>query len=447
MTQFALVTMHPTGELSPFARGELGYEVTSIDCYDLSDESLAAHRILVIGSNVDQEHLARRRDVIRRFLDAGKVLIFCGHLNQDWLPGARHFEPALPRRRASYVVTEVADHPVFAGVELSHMTERRGVAGFFARGHHPVPDGAEPLVHLVGGRPVTYVDRVSTAGTIFVHATGDLFGYAVGIEDNTAARIPGQLARWAAAEAQSLQEQPLRSGRPVDDWEPMPASPSTATGRGLAAVYGGSSHHHRALTTDKYAEHLTGGLLYLPELAETDLTGYDGIIIPERIHRGLLDAAAPRIMELLDAGGTVVSFSGGEPLPDFLPGVRWEHRPTNYWWWLEPGADLGMSTPNPEHSFFTHLGVGDCTWHYHGAVQPPPGADVLLTLPDGDVLAYVDQVSTAGTMVIATLDPMSHYGAYFMPATERFLDGFMPWIAEFTGSPEFTRQKNVRTAP
>lgn len=434
MTQFALVTMYPTGELSPFAAGELGHDVAQVDCYALSDETLAPYRVLVVGSNVDQEHLARRREVIRAFLDAGKVVIFCGHLDQDWLPGARHFEPVMPPRRALYVVTEAADHPVFDGVELEHMTARRGVAGFFARGHHPVPDGAEVLVRLIGGQPVTYVDRASSGGTIFVHATGDLFGYAVGIENNTAARIPAQLANWAAGEAERLQEQARRTGLVADDWAPMPTSPSTATGRGLAAVYGGNSHHHRALTTPRYAEHLGGGLLYLPELAETDLTGYDGVIIPERIHRGLLNAAAPRILELLEAGGTVVAFSGGEPLPEFLPGVRWEHRLTNYWWWLEPGADLGMSTPNPEHSFFAHLELADCTWHYHGALRPPDGADVLLTLPNGDVLAYVDQVSTPGTLIALTLDPMSHYGAYFMPATQRFLDGFMPWIGEFTGS-------------
>ena len=28
------------------------------------------------------------------------------------------------------------------------------------------------------------------------------------------------------------------------------------------------------------------------------------------------------------------------------------------------------------------------------------------------------------------LDLMHHYGSHFMPATERFLDGFVPWAAE-----------------
>jgi hypothetical protein len=37
-------------------------------------------------------------------------------------------------------------------------------------------------------------------------------------------------------------------------------------------------------------------------------------------------------------------------------------------------------------------------------------------------------------MLITCLDPISHFGSYFMPATERFLDGFLPWVsAELLG--------------
>jgi hypothetical protein len=146
------------------------------------------------------------------------------------------------------------------------------------------------------------------------------------------------------------------------------------------------------------------------------------------MHRGLLTRAADRITELLEAGGTVITFSGGEPIPEFLPGVRWQHRPTNYWWWLERGADLGVRLSAPEHPLFQRLTVRDCTWHYHGVLQPPEGAQVLVGLTTGEALLYVDQVSTAGTIVVSTLDPLSHYGGYFMPATERFLDGFLPFV-------------------
>jgi hypothetical protein len=58
------------------------------------------------------------------------------------------------------------------------------------------------------------------------------------------------------------------------------------------------------------------------------------------------------------------------------------------------------------------------------------GAEVLVTLPSGQALLYVDRVSTAGTLIVSTVDPISHYGSHFMPATERFLDGFLPCLRQ-----------------
>jgi len=397
-----------------------------LDLYALADTDLTAYAALIVPAMADQEHLARHRDVIRNYLDAGGVVVFGGHLHRDWLPGAARFVPLDPPSLQGYRVAEVAEHPVFAGIGPDDLTFRRGVAGFFARGHHPVPEGAEVLVRLAGGEPATYVDRVSTAGTILAQTSCDLLGYA-GQQDSAAARIPDQLLDWMRAQSRIRQSRirpetaPRRTGT---------AAALTSLRRGgLAAVYGGSAPHHRALTTAKYARHLTGGTVYLPELPDSDLTGLDGLVIPERMHQGLLEAGARRVLDLLDAGGTVISFSGGEPLPEFLPGVRWEHRPTNFWWWLEPGAELRLRTPDPDHSLFRHLGLRDCTWHYHGVLHPPEGAEVLVELPTGEALLYVDRVSTPGTLVVATLDPLSHYGSHFMPATERFLDGFLPWAA------------------
>ncbi|MBP2371042.1 hypothetical protein [Pseudonocardia parietis] len=400
-----------------------------IDCYDLERTDLGRYRLIAVSGTVDQEHLLRNRHIIREYLDGGGVLLFNGQLHRDWLPGASSFVPLERPSLAAYRVTWLADHPVFAGIEPDDLTFRRGVAGFFARGHHPVPDGAEVLVRLGGGEPATYVDRVSTRGTIVVHASGDLLGYDGA--DNTANRLGGQLVDWARAEADTRRAAAATAVTPAPSGAaPQPEPVPAAHGSGLAAVYGGSAPHLRALTTPKYARHLTGGLHYLPDLAAADLTGLDGLIIPERLHRDLLHGARERVRDLLDAGGTVVSFAGGEPVPEFLPSVHWEHRPTNFWWWLEPGADLGLRTPDPEHALFDHLTMRDCTWHYHGVLDPPEGAEVLVTLPTGEALLYVDRVSTAGTLVVSTLDPMSHYGSHFMPATERFLDGFMPWLAE-----------------
>lgn len=50
-------------------------------------------------------------------------------------------------------------------------------------------------------------------------------------------------------------------------------------------------------------------------------------------------------------------------------------------------------------------------------------------MKDGGSLMYVDKVSTNGTWIVTTLDPDFHFGSYFMPATEHFLMGFIPWLA------------------
>jgi hypothetical protein len=398
-----------------------------IDCYELHRTDLSRFSLLVVPPVVDQEHLARHGGVIRDYLDGGGVLLFGGQLHRDWLPGASPFVPLEQPGLATYRVAWLADHPIFAGVEPDDLTFRRGVAGFFARGHHPLPPGAEVLVRLAGGEPATYLDRTSTRGTIVVHASGDLLGYDGA--DNTAGRLSGQLIDWARAEAAARRVAITRSPGPAITPTPTTEVAAPVGQGGLAAVYGGSAPHYRALTTDKYARHITGGLRYLPDLAKADLTGLDGLIVPERLHHDLLHAAAGTVRDLLDAGGTVIAFAGGEPVPEFLPGITWEHRPTNFWWWLEPGADMGLRTPVPDHPLFDHLTVRDCTWHYHGVLTPPEGAQALVTLPTGEALLYVDQVSTPGTLVVATLDPMHHFGSHFMPATERFLDGFLPWAA------------------
>jgi hypothetical protein len=208
--------------------------------------------------------------------------------------------------------------------------------------------------------------------------------------------------------------------------------------RRIFAVYGGSAAHHRALHEPKYAQWLAG-TVYLPDLPEAELPAYDVLLVPERLHAGKLQAARPRLLEALGQGRTVVVFGEqsvyGEHPHDWLPGINWTGRPTNYWWWLDREATSGLHSHLPEHGFWRYLTLEDATWHHHGLLQPPEGAEVLVTHRDpgetdrGAVL-YVDDASTPGTLVVATLDPMSHFGSYFMPATERFLDGFLPWLAE-----------------
>lgn len=201
----------------------------------------------------------------------------------------------------------------------------------------------------------------------------------------------------------------------------------------LAAIYGGTAFQYRTLNEPKYRRHIDE-IIYLLDLPEVDLTSFDVLIIPDRMHHERLEANKDQIVGYLEQGGTVIAF--GEQPRAWLPGIRWEHRPTNFWWWLEPNAKSGLVLTKPEHSLFQYITLDDATWHQHGVFWPPDGVETLITLEDGGVVFYVDRMSTSGTLIVTCLDPIAHFGSYFMPATERFLDGFLPWVSrELLGRP------------
>ncbi len=64
-----------------------------LDLYELGAASLAPYAGMIVPMDADQEFLLRRRDVIRAWLDEGRVLAFSGHLFRDWLPGGSAFVP------------------------------------------------------------------------------------------------------------------------------------------------------------------------------------------------------------------------------------------------------------------------------------------------------------------------------------------------------------------
>jgi hypothetical protein len=171
---------------------EDGVEV--IDVYELPSLDLDRFAAMLVTDMVDQEFLWQQREVVASFLAHGRVVVFCGQLLRDWLPGCGTFVPARITSMRDYAVQLVEAHPVFAGVDPRDLTFRRGVAGFFARGHNPPPHGAQVLATLTGGQPTTWIDRTTTPGTVFAHAGNSLMYYAQ--VDSTATRVAPQLLAW-----------------------------------------------------------------------------------------------------------------------------------------------------------------------------------------------------------------------------------------------------------
>lgn len=197
--------------------------------------------------------------------------------------------------------------------------------------------------------------------------------------------------------------------------------------RKIAVIYSGHAPHYRTFHEPKYAQFIDK-LIYLRELEKTDLSEFDVLIVPSQLNSHLLLHNADKIRAFADQGKIVVAF-GPQPW-EWLPNQKWEERPTNFWWWLEKDAKSGLVTKNESHPFFQYITLADSTWHQHGVFWPPAHTITLIATEDGGSVLYIDEESTNGTWVITTLDPDYHYGSYFMPATERFLDGLFQWLCK-----------------
>jgi len=177
--------------------------VVPIDVYGLETAELSGLRGIVVSGRVDQEYLLSQREVIRAFLDAGKVVVFAGQLLRPWLPGldATGSAPPALADDASYrrhQVTQVAVHPVFAGVDLAELDFTSSLGGYWDAGNR-LPSGASVLLATEHGQPVSYLDRSSTRGTILGFYGQSLLGYAT--EENSTRRIVPQLLAWIDEEA------------------------------------------------------------------------------------------------------------------------------------------------------------------------------------------------------------------------------------------------------
>ncbi len=192
----------------------------------------------------------------------------------------------------------------------------------------------------------------------------------------------------------------------------------------LAALHPGTSYHCEALEGPRYAHHF--GRLIRPEALDAGaLACVRTLVVPCRTHPARLRPHFPLLCAFLAAGGTLVAM--GETFQDeWIDGVAFEPCETNYWWWLEPGADLGVRFAKPDHPLLRGMEPRATTWHLHGWYEPPPGAETLLTDAQGRSMLYVDTWSFGGRLVVTSLDPFYHHGSHFMPAATRFLDGFLP---------------------
>ena len=185
----------------------------------------------------------------------------------------------------------------------------------------------------------------------------------------------------------------------------------------LGVAYGGSLPEHRVIEDPRFAPWFAN-TVYLPELTEESLADLDGLYVPEGSNHRRLQAVSGPVRNFLDRGGTVLMF-GDHPV-SWVPNITWEFRPAT-------GAPK-LTSGGPDLGFHEAVPLIDKIWHHHGVLRAPDGASTLLSTEDGAGVLYVDRVSTGGTLVVTTLDPMRHAGETLHPGAGRFLELFLPWV-------------------
>ncbi|WP_416067072.1 hypothetical protein ACK9YZ_29270 [Rhizobium sp. ZK1] len=408
--------------------------VTIVEQPALTADMLLAHKGLITGNQFDQNAMLLMREALAAFLDADGRWFFNGHMVRPLVDGMSQYRPIEAPKRADFDLSSVNAHPLFSGIELAKIETNKGVAGFYGRGCNPPPEGAVAVNGLGAAQvPVDWIWARPRGGRIFSHAGNDLG--SMGLEWNLSGELTRRMIDWTLG------------GPCLDPWPSAPSSPaaelplaapetyggmrmSSRTGRRVVAPSSGTYYNIRSLEGPRYTEIFD--IICAPEQLADILRPDDILWVPCRTPAQRMIAQKSVLARHLAAGGTVVAL--GESRSDlWLPHVDFTGTPTNWWWWLDPAADLGVRVSEAAASHPLMAGIGDrqATWHLHGWFVPPDGATVLARDGEGRAILYEDKVSTKGTMILSSLDPMFHHGSHFMPATTLFLDSFVPNLKAF----------------
>ena len=203
--------------------------------------------------------------------------------------------------------------------------------------------------------------------------------------------------------------------------------PDLTRPRGIAYIHWGNSWQLRSF--QDFA-HWIDDLIYIHDLPRVDLSAYRCVIMPDA-----MDAAAPRSHAAqLNAyrrdGGMLVVFLQGHADWLDVPGLHWTPGNCRDWLWWTKGERLEIHLAQPPHPMTASVPLSAMSWHWGGSYALPEGARSILALDDGSGHLMLDRPEPQGTgrLLLATLDPHSHNGQRFMPATTAFLQAFYPWL-------------------
>lgn len=202
---------------------------------------------------------------------------------------------------------------------------------------------------------------------------------------------------------------------------------TTRADKGIAYIHWGNSWQLRSFQDFR---HYLDDLIYIHDLPKVDLTAYAAVVMPDA-----MDAEAPRAhgqqlnAYLRDGGFLVVCLQGHADWLD-IPGLTWTPGNCRDWLWWTKGERLEVKLSEPHHPITTSMPLSHMSWHWGGSYNVPDGARSIVEIEEerGSLFLDFPSLPGGGRLMLTTLDPHSHNGQRFMPATTRFLQSFYPWL-------------------
>jgi hypothetical protein len=203
-------------------------------------------------------------------------------------------------------------------------------------------------------------------------------------------------------------------------------------GKGIAYIHWGNSWQLRSFRDFR---HYIDDLIYINDLPGIDLSSYAAVVMPDAMDAVAPQPHADQLNAYLKGGGFLIVCLQGHADWIDIPGLAWTPGNCRDWLWWTKGEKLEVRLSEPHHPITESMPLSHMSWHWGGSYNVPEGARSILEIDDGRGSLFLDfpALPGGGRLLLATLDPHSHNGQRFMPATTRFLRSFYPWLNREVG--------------
>ena len=178
----------------------------------------------------------------------------------------------------------------------------------------------------------------------------------------------------------------------------------------IGLIFNGVWSQYAMATAPKYSQIYE--LIYVHELSDTQLAGFDALVIPFQSHQAAIEQQQKVLYRFLASDRKIAVF--GDSTPGWID-AQWEHHPV-----------------------FRGLLPRHACWHTHGCyTRLPDQAEVIQRNGDNETITW-QTTQHGGTLFVSTLDPIVEHGIQQIRHLDHFVYNLTAWLCGTRPSGPFT---------